>query len=68
MSGLKYSKALVIRLNNISCPYCGVMLTCETTDKEHVIGRRFVPKGKLNGNWNLVVNACRTCSGIKADL
>ena len=44
------------------------MLTNDTTEKEHVIGRRFVPKGKLNGNWNLIVNACQTCNGIKGDL
>lgn len=58
----------VIRLVNNSCPYCGVMLAKETTTKEHVIGRRFVPKGKLDGCWNLIVNACQTCNGIKADL
>ena len=44
------------------------MLTNDTTEKEHVIGRRFVPKGKLNGNWNLIVNACQTCNGIKGDM
>lgn len=65
---MKRSPNQVIRLDNISCPYCGVVLTNDTTEKEHVIGRRFVPKGKLNGNWNLIVNACQTCNGIKGDL
>lgn len=36
--------------------------------KEHVIGRRFVPKGKLNGQWNLIVRACKKCNNIKSDL
>lgn len=57
-----------VRLANVVCPYCGAALTKETRNKEHVIGRRFVPKGKLHGNWNLIVNACRTCNGLKADL
>ena len=58
----------VIRLLNLSCPYCGVELTKEITDREHVIARRFVPKGKLHASWNLIVNACKQCNGIKADL
>jgi hypothetical protein len=36
--------------------------------KEHVIGRRFVPKGTLNKNWNLIVRACVGCNGLKSDL
>lgn len=36
--------------------------------KEHVIGRRFVPKGSLNGCWNLHVWACEKCNSHKADL
>lgn len=58
----------VIRLDNVTCVYCGAALTKETTTREHVIGRRFVPKGKLHGYWNLIVNACRTCNGFKSDL
>ena len=27
-----------------------------------------MPRGKLNGNWNLIVNACQTCNGIKGGL
>lgn len=33
-----------------------------------MIGRRFVPKGKLDGQWNLIVRACNTCNGKKSDL
>lgn len=55
-------------LNNCTCPYCGVALSPEIISEEHVVGRRFVPKGKLNGNWNLIANACRPCNGRKSDL
>ena len=58
----------VVRLANVTCVYCGTLLTEHTTSREHVIGKRFVPKGKLHGCWNLIVNACRTCNGIKSDL
>ncbi len=58
----------VIRLHNVTCVYCGQEMTSETTTREHVIGRRFVPTGKLQGYWNLIVNACRTCNGTKSDL
>lgn len=57
-----------IRLRNVICPYCGCDLTPKTTTKEHVVGRRFVPKGKLNGHWNLIINACGPCNNRKADL
>jgi hypothetical protein len=55
-------------LQNITCPYCGVELhTCSKT-KEHVVGRRFVPVGTLNNNWNLIVWACQKCNRRKSDL
>lgn len=57
-----------IRLRNVICPYCGCDLTSANTTKEHVVGRRFVPKGKLNGHWNLIVDACGPCNNRKADL
>lgn len=58
----------VVRLDNRSCPYCGKTLIKNITDKEHVIGRRFVPKGKLEGQWNLILNACTNCNNIKSEL
>lgn len=58
----------VISLKNVSCPYCGTELTQENLSKEHVIGKRFVPIGKLNACWNLIVNACKTCNGVKSNL
>jgi len=36
--------------------------------KEHVIGRRFVPKGLLNKEWNLILRACNACNHAKSDL
>lgn len=58
----------VVTLDNCTCVYCGKELTPEESTKEHVIGRRFVPKGKLNCGWNLLVNACRACNNKKSAL
>lgn len=57
--------------DNLLCPYCGRIInqeSCLEVDKEHVIGRRFVPKGYLNGDWNLILNACKDCNSYKARL
>lgn len=57
------------RLNNITCMYCGVEDRPENPlTIEHVIARRFVPKGALNKSWALIGNACSGCNGKKADL
>jgi hypothetical protein len=53
-------------LNNISCVYCGSQKFNLT--KEHVIGRRFIPKGKLHNQWNLIIQACRKCNEYKSKL
>lgn len=54
---------------NVVCPYChrpfGPDLRAEA---EHVVGRRFVPKGALSGHWNLVLRACGKCNDDKAAL
>lgn len=57
-----------IILHNETCPYCGVPLTRETRTKEHVVGRRFVPRGTLHQHWNLIVWACESCNRRKAEL
>jgi len=57
-----------ILLDNETCVYCGTSLIVQNDTKEHVIGRRFVPKGKLDGQWNLIVRACSSCNRKKADL
>lgn len=53
-------------LRNTTCPYCGVDLKQGT--KEHVVGRRFVPMGSLNNEWNLILRACGSCNAKKAEL
>lgn len=63
-----YPASQAICLRNVVCPYCGCDLSAENSTKEHVVGRRFVPKGKLNGHWNLILNACELCNNRKADL
>jgi hypothetical protein len=57
-----------IRLKNVICPYCGVVLTKATSTRDHVIARGFVPKGTLEDHWNLIVNACQKCNVRKSDL
>lgn len=58
----------VVVLKNLRCVYCGTWFDTLKPTKEHVIGRRFVPKGKLNGQWNLIVQACKACNRRKSDL
>lgn len=58
----------VIRLRNGTCPFCGARLESLPSDEDHVIGRRFVPKGVLKASWNLVVRACKKCNGMKSTL
>ena len=58
-----------IRLRNRTCIYCGVEFgdaICGTD--EHVIARRFVPKGTLDRQWNLIARACETCNHEKSQL
>jgi hypothetical protein len=57
-----------ILLDNETCAYCHNPLTEKTWTKEHVIGRNFVPKGKFNNRWNLILGACSKCNGHKAIL
>jgi len=66
---LTYPPKRAINLKNRSCAYCGRAFDagCAAT-REHVIGRRFVPKGCFDGQWNLIVNACEPCNREKADL
>lgn len=56
------------RLNNETCVYCADPLTPESATIEHVVGRRFVPKGTLDKHWNLIVRACARCNEVKARL
>jgi hypothetical protein len=57
--------------SNQYCLYCGIFVGQEATvpsDKEHLIGRNFVPTGVLDGNnFNFIFRACRECNGRKAN-
>ncbi|MFZ3004507.1 MAG: hypothetical protein WA071_29615 [Undibacterium umbellatum] len=55
-------------LHNRNCVYCGKTLGASGFNDEHVIGRKFVPKGSLNQNWNLILNACIKCNNAKSKL
>jgi hypothetical protein len=57
------------KLPNITCVYCGGEHTADNplTD-EHVVGRKFVPKGSLATGWSLIVRACEHCNNEKSDL
>ena len=54
--------AQVLHLKNKTCIYCGTSQVADSTTWEHVIGRRFVPKGTLNGRWNLIAQCCSPCN------
>jgi len=66
MSELPTNRAIVLK--NLTCPYCNADLTVVTSTKEHVVGRRFVPKGALDGEWNLILQACAPCNSHKSHL
>lgn len=71
LTTLSANKAL--RLSNRTCIYCGEEFTARNPHTvEHVIGRRFVPKGSLHQSWALIANACQTCnlhkSGLEDDI
>jgi hypothetical protein len=56
-----------IKLNNATCIYCGTAIGGEVArTKEHVIARKFVPRGVLDGCWNLIAWACPQCNGMKS--
>lgn len=58
-----------ILLQNKNCIYClRPFASKEDKTKEHVIGRRFVPRGTLETGWNLIAWACKDCNSRKAEL
>jgi hypothetical protein len=58
-----------VRLGNRTCLYCGNEESEENPfTVEHVVGRRFVPKGSLDQSWALIGNACAPCNTMKSDL
>lgn len=57
-----------VKLHNLTCVYCSKELSDIENNEEHVIGRKFVPKGSLNNQWNLIVRACLACNNKKSNL
>lgn len=57
-----------IVLRNLTCAYCACPLDKSNSTKEHVVGRRFVPRGTLNRDWNLILQACKACNHRKSNL
>lgn len=55
-------------LDNSTCPYCGGDLSGGAFTQDHVVGRKFVPKGSLHGSWSLIVNCCESCNRGKGNL
>jgi hypothetical protein len=55
-------------LRNVTCCYCQVVLADVPSNKEHVIGKNFVPTGTLDRRWNLIAQACVACNTRKSDL
>ena len=65
----KYSPNRLMVRRSRYCAYCGAAFSRPSDgEAEHVIGRRFVPKGTLAAQWNLIVRACGPCNDHKADL
>ncbi|MDP1861485.1 MAG: hypothetical protein Q8K82_22650 [Gemmatimonadaceae bacterium] len=57
--------------SNAYCIYCGADLRDGSTasNKEHLIGREFIPTGALGGTaFNLIFRSCTKCNERKRDL
>lgn len=57
-----------IVLQNRVCVYCLNPFERKKMTREHVIGRRFVPDGKMRNSWNLLPYACHPCNNEKSRL
>lgn len=57
--------------SNQHCLYCGVLVGLGATvasDREHLIGRNFVPTGTIGGNeFNFLFRSCINCNRQKSD-
>lgn len=60
-----------LRNSNHYCLYCGRFVgpgSEVASDREHLIGRKFVPSGTLaDGAFNFIFRACRECNADKSD-
>src|SRR5258707_139132 len=66
---LEVSARSLQRLDNEACVYCNRVFgpDLSRTD-EHTIGTKFVPKGSMAAQWNLILGACRECNAKKGVL
>lgn len=57
--------------SNYCCLYCGTYVgpgSATLSNKEHLIGRNFVPSGSLDGpGFNFIFRTCLACNSRKAD-
>jgi hypothetical protein len=65
---LRVRPTRVNHLRNSICPYCRRDFTETEATKEHVVGRRLVPRGSLHQGWNLILRACQKCNRLKSAL
>ena len=57
------------RLKNTRCAYCNAeFLLPNEPQKEHVVGKNFVPRGSHDQQWNLHLNSCHACNQEKSAL
>lgn len=57
------------KLQNTRCAYCNAEFAKPgEPEKEHVVGKNFVPKGAHDQQWNLHVNSCHDCNQRKSRL
>ena len=57
--------------SNQFCLYCGAYVgggSITASNEEHLIGRRFVPKGTMENSFNFSFRCCVSCNGRKADI
>lgn len=63
--------ARTLEQSNACCIYCGKDLRSKNppeSDKEHLIARKFVPTGTMDGqSFNFLFRTCRLCNSRKAD-
>lgn len=65
----QYPNDKPLKLKNMTCVYCGVDFRAGVPrTKEHVIGKKFVPKVDFGNQWNLIVFACENCNNAKSEL
>lgn len=57
--------------SNQHCLYCGAFVgsgSATASNEEHLIGRRFVPKGTMENAFNFSFRCCLFCNGRKAEI